>query len=463
MGIMTRWMASTGRVEMMQSALDLFLRRFITIGRLTVRWPDGQTQTYAGPPGSGAAAGVALRDRRTVRRLLLNPELAFGEAYMDGSLVALDGTIDDVLAVVLANLRANPNGGWVAWLRRSIAQIRRPLDQFNAPRRARRNVAHHYDLDGRLYSLFLDRDRQYSCAYFRDGVETLEEAQEAKKKHIAGKLCLDRPDLQVLDIGCGWGGMALTLARDYGARVTGITLSAEQLAEARTRAEVEGLSDRVRFELLDYRAVHDSYDRVVSVGMFEHVGVNNYRTFFNLVKQALNPDGVALVHSVGQWDGPGTNNPWISKYIFPGAYCPALSEVMPAVERSGLVTTDIEVLRLHYAETLRHWRQRFAANRDIIASLYDERFCRMFEFYLSSCELGFRYASMAVFQIQLSRRQDAVPTTRDYVADFERRLSKPVVTSSRPLHRMARVDQQAVGPTDALRRGRQSGESTGSA
>jgi cyclopropane-fatty-acyl-phospholipid synthase len=409
----------------MRSALDVFLKRFVSIGRLTVQWPDGQVQTYSG--GAGPEAGVVLRDRQTVRRLLLNPEMAVGEAYMDGGLRPLGGsTIDEVLAVLLANLRANPNGVFAAWLRRSAAQLRRPIDQFNAPRRARRNVAHHYDLSGRLYSLFLDRDRQYSCAYFPMGTETLEEAQTAKKRHISAKLCLDRPDLHVLDIGCGWGGMALTLARDYGARVTGITLSTEQLNEARARAEAEGLSDRVKFELLDYRAVRETFDRVVSVGMFEHVGASHYRTFFNVIKRALRPDGVALLHNVGQWDGPGTNNPWISKYIFPGAYCPALSEVMPAVERSGLVATDIEVLRLHYAETLRHWRWRFDANRDAIASLYDERFCRMFEFYLSSCELGFRYGSMGVFQIQLAREQTAVPLTRDYIADFDRGLIRQV-------------------------------------
>ena len=393
----------------MQTALDLFLRRFIVAGRLTVQCPDGRTQTYAGPPGSGKAATIALRDWKTVRRLVLNPELAVGEAYMDGGMAPLDGSIHDLLAVLVANLRANPKGVAVVWLRRFIAQLLRPIGQFNAPGRARRNVAHHYDLKGQLYSLFLDQDRQYSCAYFPTGRETLEEAQAAKKHHIAAKLCLNTPDLHVLDIGSGWGGMALTLARDYGARVTGITLSAEQLAEARARTEAEGLSDRVKFELLDYRAVNQPFDRIVSVGMFEHVGISHYRTFFNVVKQALKPDGVALLHTIGQWDGPGTNNPWINKYIFPGAYCPALSEIMPVIERSGLVATDIEVLRLHYAETLYHWRRRFAANRDTIASLYDERFCRMFEFYLSSCELGFRNASMGVFQVQLARQQTSVP------------------------------------------------------
>jgi cyclopropane-fatty-acyl-phospholipid synthase len=224
---------------MMQSAPDMFLRKFITVGRLTVRWPDGRTQAYAGRPGP--EAGVVLRDRRTVWRLILNPKLSVGEAYMDGGLVSLGGSIHDVLVVVLANLRTNPKGLFVTWLRRTAAKVWRPIDQFNARARARRNVAHHYDLNGRLYSLFLDRDRQYSCAYFVKGTETLEEAQEAKKRHIAAKLCLDRPGLSVLDIGCGWGGMALTFARDYGATVTGITLSTEQLAEAQARAEAEGL------------------------------------------------------------------------------------------------------------------------------------------------------------------------------------------------------------------------------
>ena len=409
---------------MMQSALDMFLRRFITIGRLAVRWPDGRTKIYAGRPGPEAA--VVLRGRGTMWRLLLNPKLSLGEAYVDGGLVPLGCSIHDVLAVVLANLRSNPKSPLVTWLRRAAARIWRPVDQFNAAGRARRNVAHHYDLNGQLYSLFLDRDLQYSCAYFPKGTETLEEAQTAKKRHIAAKLCLDRPGLSVLDIGCGWGGMALTLARDYGAEVTGITLSMEQLGAAKARTEAEGLADRVSFQLLDYRAADRRFDRIVSVGMFEHVGVFHYRAFFDTVSRCLKPDGVALLHSIGQWDGPGINNPWISKYIFPGAYCPALSEVMPAIERSGLLTTDIEVLRLHYAETLRHWRRRFAASRDTIASLYDERFCRMFEFYLSSCELGFRTGSLAVFQVQLAHQQTAVPLTRDYIANSERDLIQPL-------------------------------------
>src|ERR1700735_1729161 len=300
---------------MMQSALDMFLRRFIAVGRLVVRWPHGRTQIYSGRPGPEAS--VMLRDRRTVWRLMLNPKLSLGEAYMDGGLVALGGPIQEVLEVVLANLRTKRKGALVAWLRRTAVRIWRPINQFNARARARRNVAHHYDLNGRLYSLFLDRDRQYSCAYFPKGTETLEEAQEAKKHHIAAKLCLDQPGLSVLDIGCGWGGMALTLARDYGAKVTGITLSTEQLSWAKARAQVEGLSGQVSFELLDYRAAVGCFDRILSVGMFGHVGGVHYRALFDAVSRCLKPHGAALLHSIGPWNGAGINNRWISKYIFP--------------------------------------------------------------------------------------------------------------------------------------------------
>jgi len=411
----------------MQPVLDAILRRLITLGRLTVCWPDGRFTTYAGPAGSGPEAGLRIRDRRTVRRLVLNPLLAVGESYMNGGLEPLDCGIYEVLDVCAVNLMANDRGHPVAHVRSLINTILRRIDQYNPAPRARRNVAHHYDLNGRLYSLFLDRDRQYSCAYFPRGDETLEQAQAAKKRHIAAKLCLDRPDLHVLDIGCGWGGLALSLAREHGARVTGITLSAEQLAEARSRAASEGLADRVSFEMLDYRAVTQRFDRIVSVGMFEHVGVVHYRAFFDTVARCLAPDGVALLHAIGRSGGPGSTNPWIAKYIFPGGYCPALSEVLPPIEASGLVATDIEVLRLHYAETLRHWRRRFAANRDTIGTLYDERFCRMFEFYLAGSEISFRREDNMVFQIQLAHKQTAVPLTRDYISDTERRMVRASV------------------------------------
>jgi cyclopropane-fatty-acyl-phospholipid synthase len=397
----------------MQIALDGILRRFVVTGRLAVRWPDGQLTTYG--DDNGPSAVVAVRTQGAIRSLVSNPALSVGECYMDGSIVPDGCGIYDVLDVLFANMSTGLYRQPVLRFHTALRALKKRLDQYNPAARSRKNVAHHYDLNGRLYSLFLDRDRQYSCAYFRHGDETLEEAQLAKKRHIATKLCLDRPDLHVLDIGCGWGGLALTLARDYGAKVTGITLSREQLTEARNRADAEGLEDRVSFELMDYRSVARRFDRIVSVGMFEHVGIGHYREFCDMVAQSLVADGVAVLHSIGRSDGPSCTNPWFDKYIFPGGYSPALSEVLPAIERSGLVATDIEILRLHYAHTLRHWRWRFAANRDTIASIYDERFCRMFEFYLCGSELAFRRGGHMVFQIQLGASRHTVPPTRDYI------------------------------------------------
>ena len=402
----------------MQALLDRIFRGFVVLGRLTVRWPDGRLTTYTGEPGPEAL--VKFRDARTVRRMVLNPGLAAGEAFMDGTLVPVDCSIYDLLDLFMTNVSSETSREPMLGLHQALSGLTRRFAQFNPVRVSRRNVAHHYDLNGRLYSLFLDRDRQYSCAYFARGDETLEEAQLAKKRHIAAKLKLDRPDLHVLDIGCGWGGMALTLAREFGARVTGITLSTEQLAEAQARAAAEGLSDRVTFELMDYRALHRRFDRIVSVGMFEHVGVGYFDSFFSVVKRCLAPDGVALIHTIGRSDGPGATNQWMAKYIFPGGYVPALSEVMPSVERAGLMATDVEVLRMHYAETIRHWRRRFAANRDAIMGLYDERFCRMFEFYLAASELAFRRQGQVNFQIQLVRDPYALPLVRDYITQRER-------------------------------------------
>lgn len=402
----------------MRAVLDLILRRLIVLGRLTVRWPDGSITTYAGEKGPEAV--MAIGDNATIRRLIVNPGLHVGESYMAGTLTPVDCTIYDVLDVLMTNQASAIGRVPMVGLREWLGRVTRRVAQWNRASRSRRNVAHHYDLNGRLYSLFLDRDRQYSCAYFPRGDETLEEAQIAKKRHIAAKLRLTRPDLTVLDIGCGWGGMALTLAKEYGARVTGITLSEEQLAEARARAAAEGLSDRVTFELMDYRALHSTFDRIVSVGMFEHVGVPFYDQFFSVVKRCLAPDGVALIHSIARFDGPSSTNPWLAKYIFPGGYCPSMSEVLPSVERVGLKTTDIEVLRLHYAMTLRQWRRRFAANRDAIQGIYDERFCRMFEFYLAGSELAFRRQDHINMQIQLVRDQTALPMARDYMLEAER-------------------------------------------
>jgi cyclopropane-fatty-acyl-phospholipid synthase len=299
-------------------------------------------------------------------------------------------------------------GRWMRW-----------LQQYNPRSRSRRNVAHHYDLSDRLYDLFLDRDRQYSCAYFSNNNKTLDEAQHDKKRHIASKLLL-KPGATVLDIGSGWGGMALYLARVSQADVTGITLSTEQLKVSNDRAAAEGLADRVHFHLRDYRDENGKYDRVVSVGMFEHVGARHYRDFFRKLKSILADDGVALLHAIGRMSPPGATNAWLRKYIFPGGYTPALSETMAAIEKEGLWVTDIEILRVHYAETLKEWRRRFLENRAEIARLYDERFCRMWEFYLAGCEVAFRYLDQMVFQIQIAKRVGAVPFTRDYMIEWER-------------------------------------------
>jgi len=396
----------------MRLLLDAILMRFVRTGTLTIRFPDGRITTYGsgGPP----SAGASIANWHTIRGLLTNPALVFGEAFVNGEIQLLDCHLEDLLNLLFANIHAGARHPGLA-LRRAIARVVRTLAQYNPIPRARKNVALHYDLNGRLYSLFLDRDRQYSCAYFARGDETLEEAQAEKKRHIAQKLVLDRPDLHVLDIGCGWGGMAITLAQDFGARVTGITLSTEQLAEARARAEAAGLSDRITFQLDDYRTIGGQYDRIVSVGMFEHVGITHYRQFFAALKNLLTDNGIAIIHAIGRSDGPAVTNPWITRHIFPGGYSPALSEVFRAVEREKLVATDVEILRLHYAETLRHWRRRFEANRDTIAALYDTRFTRLFELYLTGSEFSFRHLHHMVWQLQLARHQEAVPLTRDYM------------------------------------------------
>jgi cyclopropane-fatty-acyl-phospholipid synthase len=339
---------------------------------------------------------------------------------MDGSMIVEHGSIADVLSLAMSQQEAHKPPRWarVQWLARYTW---RRIQQFNPYRRARRNVAHHYDLDGQLYSLFLDADRQYSCAYFEKPGQTLDDAELAKKRHLAAKLLLS-PSHHVLDIGSGWGGLALYLAENCGAHVTGITLSEEQLAASRTRAEEKGLSTAAEFRLQDYRELNGSFDRLVSVGMFEHVGVGFYDRFFTKCAEILAPDGVFLLHAIGRSEGPGVTNPWIAKYIFPGGYIPALSEVLPAIERSGLLINDIEILRLHYAETLQAWRERFLAHRDEVERLFDARFCRMWEFYLAASEMAFRNQGMMVFQIQMSKRQGVVPITRDYISHAEERL-----------------------------------------
>jgi cyclopropane-fatty-acyl-phospholipid synthase len=399
------------------SLFDAFLQRLVLVGRLTVVDADGSLHHYG--PGGAPAVRVRLRDARTRRRLLLNPELSLGEAYMDGALVIEEGSLEELLVLCTSNARAlerHPFGIARRWLGR----IARFVQQYNPVRRARTNAARHYDLSGALYELFLDRDLQYSCAYFAHGDETLEQAQHRKKVHIASKLLLE-PGMKVLDIGSGWGGLGLYLAQAARVDVTGLTLSREQLDVSRGRIDAAGLAERARVALRDYREETGRYDRIVSVGMFEHVGAAHYRQFFEKLRDLLKPRGVALLHAIGRMTVPGTTNAWIRKYIFPGGYCPALSEVLAAIERSGLWVTDVEILRLHYADTLREWSHRFARHRAEIERLYDERFCRMWEFYLAVSESAFRNEDHMVFQIQLARRQDAVPLTRDYIVAAERR------------------------------------------
>ncbi|GEM15586.1 SAM-dependent methyltransferase [Gluconobacter oxydans] len=401
----------------MKRILDFVLRKFIQTGSLRVTFSDGTVRTYRGRK-PGLEAGLQLLNKQAERALIINSGLAFGEEYMAGSIVPDGCTLETLLTVLMENI--NGHGHVFEEIEDRLRYVTRAWKTLNSLKKSRSNVAHHYDLNGTLYDLFLDKDRQYSCAYFAREDMTLEEAQIAKKRHIASKLNLDRPGLEVLDIGCGWGGMALTLAKDYGAKVLGITLSREQLEVARKRAKEEGLEGQVRFELIDYRNLHQQFDRIVSVGMFEHVGPPQFEAFFKQLKACLKPDGVALIHSIGRMDGPGTTNPWIQKYIFPGGYSPALSETLAAIERSGLWMTDCEVLRLHYARTLAEWRKRFDANRDKIRALYDERFVRMFEFYLVGAELAFRVQGHMNFQLQLTRSIDAVPFTRDYMFERER-------------------------------------------
>ena len=394
------------------------LDRLIVSGSLTYIDPKGRTHRFGGPPIEGVRpVTIRLHDASLDWRLALQPLMSVGEAYMDGKLTVEDGTLYDFLALASANLQGGHHARWLDWGQK-LSHLLRRVQQYNPMTAARRNASHHYDISLALYDLFLDPDRQYSCAYFDTPTTSLEDAQIAKKRHIMAKLLLN-PGQKVLDIGCGWGGLGLTLGREAGVEVTGITLSEQQLREAQKRAANAQRSDQVRFQLTDYREITGTYDRIVSVGMFEHVGVNHYDAFFKVIRDRLADDGVALVHFIARTDGPGTTNPWIRKYIFPGGYSPALSEVLPAIERSGLITTDIEILRLHYAETLRHWRQRFMANWSRAAELYDERFCRMWEFYLTGSEIAFRFQGHVVAQVQLARRVDAVPLTRGYIEGAE--------------------------------------------
>ena len=396
---------------MWTAIIDRMLLRMIREGQLSVTWPDGRTSRYAGKPG--LSANITLHDNDIVKELCLTPELSLGEGYMEGRITVEDDKLYDLLALLVRNRPHEAVPIWVRTLERARHACRGWLLR-NTPLKARENVAHHYDLSNDLYRLFLDTDMQYSCAYFTQPDMSLEEAQLSKKHHIANKLCLT-PGSHVLDIGCGWGGMALTLARDYGARVTGVTLSENKLKTARTRAEKADLSDRVKFELRDYRTLETQFDRIVSVGMFEHVGPSHYAEYFDQIDRLLTNDGIALIHTIGYSQRPKTQSPWILKYIFPGGHIPALSEIAGPLESSNLWQTDIEVWRLHYAETLKHWRARFEAHQPDIVKMYDQTFIRMWRYYLTACEMSFRETRQAVYQFQLAKKIDTVPVTRDYL------------------------------------------------
>ena len=400
----------------MDRLLIIFLRQFIRRGSFTVTTASGRVYTFG--DGTGSPVAVRFTTARAQYAVLFDPELKLGEAYMDGTFVVERGSIADVLALLFSQDHFAA-GSWA--LPRFARYLFRRLQQFNLRSRSRQNVAHHYDLDGRLYSLFLDGDQQYSCGYFESPDQSLDDAQLAKKRHLAAKLRL-APGAKVLDIGCGWGGLALYLAEIAGAQLTGITLSQEQYQRANNRALERGLSGRATFQLVDYRDVGGRFDRILSVGMFEHVGVGFYDTFFEKCAELVADDGIVLLHSIGRTSPPGITNPWIAKYIFPGGYIPALSEVVRAIERAGLLVTDIEVLQLHYAKTLKAWRERFLAHRDEAVRIYDQRFVRMWEFYLACSEMAFREGDKLVFQIQMAKRKGLTPATRDYIAREETRL-----------------------------------------
>jgi cyclopropane-fatty-acyl-phospholipid synthase len=389
--------------------LDRLLDRLITHGQLTIIGAKGERRTF-GKAGTGPAATVRLNDPSFVRRVMMRPTLVIGEGYMDGSYAIEEGTLRDFLEIVVVSSdRREPSGFVGNVLSKSLGMVRR-----NDGERASRNVRHHYDIDHRLYEMFLDEDMQYSCAYWRDGVTSLEQAQRDKKEHIAKKLLLE-PGMKVLDIGSGWGGLALTLARDYSITVTGVTLSTDQFETSQKRAREAGLADRVTFKLQDYRDETEAYDRIVSVGMFEHVGRRNFAEFFDHLNRLLKPDGVALLHTIGRMATPSGINAWMLKYIFPGAYLPSLSQLTPLVEERDMWLTDLELLRVHYSKTLAAWHERFQERRAEVAAMHDERFCRMWEFYLVLNEVAFFYRTLVVFQLQLTKQIGAVPLTRDYI------------------------------------------------
>ena len=390
--------------------VDSLFKKILKKGHLIWIKPNGLDFEY------GDKTGTPIKMRTTNDfseiKMMMNPSLHFGESYMNGSLILEEGSIHDLLKLIFINIGSNTDH-WVMKVDRVIRAIRNKIVSSNYIVKSKNNVAHHYDLSDKLYDLFLDKDRQYSCAYFNSPNDTLEQAQTNKKELIAKKLLLEE-DQTVLDIGSGWGGMASYLSKRSNVNVKGVTLSEEQFAFSKQRKINESL-DKVEYALQDYRKVEESYDRIVSVGMFEHVGTPHYQEFFNKVYELLNEKGVALIHTIGRIDQPTTNDAWIEKYIFPGGYIPALSEVMQRVEKSGLITTDIQVLKFHYAETLKRWRYNFYDNLDKVKELYDEKFCRMWDFYLSSSQASFEESTLVIYQLQLSKNKKTVPDSRDYL------------------------------------------------
>jgi len=398
--------------------LDRLLARTIRTGGLEVKWSDGAVSYYGG--GGEPFARLAFLDAAAETAILKNPELGLGEAYMEGTLTFPDDTLADFMLLLNENWTTFRSIPWM----RALSQVRRVGQRIlenNDVLHARRNVAHHYDLDERLYRLFLDSDMQYSCGHFATPETGLEEAQLAKKQHIAAKLAL-KPGQKVLDVGSGWGGLGIYLAEATGVDVTGVTLSKEQHRVSNQRARERGVASHARFELRDYRSLDREFDRIVSVGMFEHVGAKHYPEFFETCRRLLKPDGVMLLHTIGRQGPGGSTNPFLAKYIFPGGYIPAVSEVVAPIENAGLLLTDMEILRVHYAETLKAWRERFRAHWDEAIAIYDERFCRMWDFYLAGSEAAFRYGEMMVIQVQLTRSQLTLPLTRDYMSAAEAAL-----------------------------------------
>lgn len=402
--------------------IDTFLARTVRRGTLSLTHADGRTVTFGTADPAFPDVAIRFTQSGVAGRIVRHPALGAAEAYMDGQLVIDRGDIRDLVELLTSNTPWGRGSGLAPSLPiRLFDAVRHRVDRVNMARRSKRNVAHHYDLSDRLYALFLDTDLQYSCAYFTDPANSLEQAQADKKAHIAAKLAL-KPGMRVLDIGCGWGGMALYLHEKTGAEVLGVTLSEEQIKVARRRAEEAGVADKVKFELIDYRAVTGRFDRIVSVGMFEHVGPPQYGTFFRKCRELLTDDGVMLLHTIGRMGVPGVTDTFTTKYIFPGGYNPALSEIVRGYEGTKLIATDIEVLRVHYALTIDHWYDRTVAAKDQIVALYDEKFYRMWTFYLAGAAAAFRHGGMVNYQVQLTRNRLALPLTRDYMLEEERRL-----------------------------------------